>query len=209
MFTLKDLPDAFTYLLNKYYPAYIKAPKQFAKKQEIKFDITTFYADEYLQLIDSSLTGFNNSHFEGNLSLSKNELNFTAEVPQFKYQQYNFEEVKIRATGKGDSLLLVGNIRDIDINDSLHFPFAVFKINARNDSSKVTITTGASQAVEKANLNALVLTYSDGAEIEFDSSNFTVNGKTWSIDETGVLKFRRNIPANGQLLLSEGEQKYC
>ncbi|MGB3155483.1 MAG: hypothetical protein WBB06_12835, partial [Chitinophagaceae bacterium] len=207
MFTLKDLPDAFTYLLNKYYPAYIKAPKQFAKNQEIKFDITTFYADEYLQLIDSSLTGFNNSHFEGNLSLSKNELNFTAEVPQFKYQQYNFEEVKIRATGKGDSLLLVGNIRDIDINDSLHFPFAVFKINARNDSSKVTITTGASQAVEKANLNALVLTYSDGAEIEFDSSNFTVNGKTWSIDETGVLKFRRNIPANGQLLLSEGEQK--
>lgn len=62
--------------------------------------------------------------------------------------------------------------------------------------------------MEKANLNALVLTYGDGVEIEFDPSSFSVNGKAWTIDEAGVLKFRRNTAASGQLIITEGEQKY-
>ena len=65
----------------------------------------------------------------------------------------------------------------------------------------------SNQAVQKADLNALVLTYDDGVEIEFEPSTFTVNGKAWSIDETGKLKFRSNNPASGQLVLSEGDQK--
>ena len=206
-FNLLDLPNAFTYLLNKYYPAYVKAPKRFPRNQDIKFDFTTYYVDDYIQLIDSSLSGFNNSRFEGNLNLSKNELNLTAEVPQFKYGQFNFDEVKIFAKGTNDSLVLTGNTGNIKINDSLNIPQTVFHINARNDSSKVTINTGANQAVEKANLNALVLTYNDGVKIEFDPSSFTVSGKLWSIDESGELIFRSNNPASGQLVLTEGEQK--
>ena len=206
-FSVKDLPDAFTYLLNKYYPAYIKAPRLLSKNQDIKFDIITYNADEYFQLIDSSISGFNNSHFAGNLNLNRNELNFTADIPQFKYKQYIFNEVNVVAKGDNDSLVITGNTKNIRINDSLNIPLTTFHINARNDSSKVSIYTGANQTVEKANLNALVLTYSDGVEIEFDSSTFTVNDKVWTINENGVLKFRKNKPANGQLLLTEGEQK--
>ena len=206
-FSLTDLPAAFTYFLNKYYPAYIHAPKRLPKNQNIKFDITTSNADEYLQLIDSSLTGFNYSHFEGNLNLARNELNFNADVPQFKFKQYNFDEVKLVAKGNSDSLVLTGNTSKIRINDSLNIPLALFKINAHNDSSKVSIYTGANQTVEKADINAMVLTFDDGVEIEFDPSYFTVNGKTWTIDEGGKLKFRKNNPASGQLLLTESEQK--
>ena len=206
-FNLKDLPNSFTYLLNKYYPSYVKAPRTFSRNQDIKFDISTFYADEYLQLVDSSLSGFNNSHFKGRLNLNTDELDFTADVPQFKYREYNFDQVTLSAKGNNDSLVLTGNTRNIRINDSLNIPVAIFHINAHNDSSKVSIFTGTNQTVEKANINALVLTYNDGAEIEFEPSNFTINGKTWNIDENGVLKFRKNIPANGQLLLTEGEQK--
>jgi phage baseplate assembly protein gpV len=206
-YSLVDLPDAFTYFLQKYYPAYIKAPKSYTRNQDIQFNVTTYNAEEYLQLIDSRITGFNNSHFEGNLNLASNELNFTAEVPQFKFKQYNFDEIKISAKGNRDSLLLTGETRNIRINDSLNIPFAFFNINAHNDSSKVSINTGSNKAVEKADINALVLTYSDGVEIEFDPSSFTVNSKTWSIDESGVLKFRKNNPASGQLVLTEAEQK--
>ncbi len=206
-FNLAGLPDAFTFFLNKYYPAYVKAPKKYPANQNIKFNITTYNADEYLQLVDSSLTGFNNSHFEGNLNLANNELNFTAEIPQFKLKQYNFDEVKISAKGNSDSLVLTGETRNIRINDSLNIPFALFKVNARNDSSKVSINTGANQTVEKADINALVLTYDDGVKIDFEPSSFTVNGKTWTVDENGELEFRSNNPAKGQLVLREGEQK--
>ncbi len=206
-FSLANLPYAFSYFLNKYYPAYVKAPKRHPGNQEFKFDITTYNADEYLQLIDSSFRGFNNSHFEGNLNLANNELNFTAAIPQFKFKQYNFDDITLLAKGTADSLVVSGETRNIRINDSLSIPQALFHINASNDVSKVSINSGTSQAVEKANLNAVVLTYYDGVEIGFDPSSFTVNGKTWTIDESGTLIFRKNNPFSGELVLAEGDQK--
>ena len=209
-FSLHELPAAFTFILNKYYPAYIKAPAKLPRNQHIQFDIAALYADEFIQLIDSGISGFNNSHIAGSLNLGNNDVNFridTASIPQFKFRQYVFDDVNIKANGNNDSLIVTGNVRDIRINDSLHIAAAVFKIKARNDSSTVTINTGTNQAVEKASINALVLTYNDGVKIEFDPSNFTINGKTWTIDQNGELEFRRSKPAKGQLVLKEGEQK--
>ncbi len=206
-FNINELPDAFTFFLNKYYPAYIPAPRRYLRNQDFTFDITTYYADEYLQLIDSNFTGLNNSHFTGRINLAENLLNFTADVPQFKFKQFNFDDIKIIANGNSDSLVLTGETRNIKINDSLNIPQATFKVNASNDSSRVSILTGTNQTVEKADLNALVLTYNDGVKIEFDPSTFTINGKTWAIDESGELVFRSNNPASGLLVLSEGDQK--
>ncbi|HUR65947.1 MAG TPA: translocation/assembly module TamB domain-containing protein [Chitinophagaceae bacterium] len=206
-FNLADLPLSVTYLLNKYYPAYVKAPRRYPKDQDINFDIETYYVDEYLQLIDPSLVGFNNSIIKGNLNLARDELNLTADVPQFKYKGYNFDNVKLTATGRGDSLVLSGQTSTVRINDSLSIPQAIFRVSSRNDSSKVSILTGTNQQVEQANLNALVLTYHDGVKIEFDPSTFVVNGKTWTIDESGELVFRSNTPASGLLVLSDGQQK--
>ncbi len=206
-FTLEDLAPAFTHLLNKYYPAYVKAPTRLPSSQVISFDITTQYVDDYLRLIDSSISGFNNSHIYGNLNLANNELDMQAEVPQFNYKQYHFEDVKVTAKGTFDSLVVVGDAKNIRINDSLSIPLASFRIAARNDSSNVAITMGANQTVDQASINALVLTYNDGVKIEFDPSAFTINGKTWTIDQNGELQFRRNTPASGLLVLREGDQE--
>ena len=206
-FSLVDLPNTFTYFLNKYYPSYINAPKKLPVNQDITFTINTYNVDEYLQLIDSSFIGFNNTHFEGNVNLLKNELNFTAEIPQYKFKQYNFDVVKIVAKGNSDSLLLTGETSNIRINDSLNIPFALFRVNASHDKSILSINTGANQTVEKADINAVVFTYEDGVKIEFDPSSFTINGKTWTLDENGELEFRSNNPAKGQLVMREGDQK--
>ncbi len=206
-YSLEELPDAFTYFLSRYYPAYIKAPKKQPRYQDIRFDINTYYVDEYVQLLIPGITGFNNSHFEGTLNLARNELNFTADVPQLHYKQYNFDNVQFTAAGNYDSLVLFGKTNNIRINDSLNIPAADFTINARNDSSRVSIHAGANQNVEKGDLNALVQTYSDGVRIDMDPSSFTINGKLWTIDDGGELIFRKNNPAQGDLVLSEGEQR--
>ena len=205
-FDIADLPNAFQLLLNRYYPAYIKPPKRSPKNESFGFDITTRYIDEYIKLVDTTLSGFNDSHITGNLNLLANELNLNADVPQFKFRQYNFDDIKIAAAGRSDSLTLFGKAANIRINDSLSIPLAIFNIKARNDSSKVGIYTGASQTVDKASINAMVLTYNDGVKIEFDPSEFVVNGKTWNIDENGELQFRKNSPAIGLLVLREGDQ---
>lgn len=205
-FNINDLPNAFQLFLNKYYPAYIKPPKSYPRNESFQFDFTTNFIDDYIKMVDSTLSGFNYSHIYGDLNLGNNQLNLHADVPHFKFKQYNFDDVKLQAHGSFDSLSLTGIAKNIFINDSLNVPVATFKINARNDSSRVNITTGANQTVDKANLNALVLTYTDGVKIEFDPSDFVVNGKNWTIDESGELQFRKSAAASGQLVLREGEQ---
>jgi hypothetical protein len=207
-FAIRDLPDAFTLFLNRYYPAYIKPPKRLPENESFSFDITTQYnVDEYLRLFDSTLSGFNNSHFHGNLNTANNELVLNADVPQFKFRNYNFENVMLVAKGNRDSLSLSGTAYNIGLSDSVNISRAQFHVNARNDFSQVSIMTGTNQAINTANLNAMVHTYNNGVKIEFDRSTFAINGKTWTIDENGELEFRRNTPASGQLVLRESNQE--
>lgn len=206
-FSLQDLPASFTYFLNKYYPAYIKAPKKTPANQDIRFELHTFYLDDYMQLIDSGLMGLNNLNLKGQLNLAENKMGIEAELPQFRYRQFSFDDVKLIAEGNADSLGLSGQTGLIRINDSLTIPRSVFNINSRNDSSRVSIVTGSSQTVGKADLSALLLTYNDGVKIEFNPSTFTINGKTWTIDENGEVVLRTNTPASGLLVLSEGDQR--
>ncbi len=206
-FSIIDLPESFQLFLSKYYPAYIKAPKKIPANQVFSFEITTQFVEDYVRLADSSLSGFNYSHINGSLDTRNNLLNLQANIPQFKYGRQNFDDITLEAKGNFDSVTLSGSARNIYINDSLSVPIAIFNINGRNDSSKVSIYSGASQAVDKANLNALVLTYEDGVRIEVDPSSFVINSKTWTIDDGGSLEFRGNADASGQLVLREGDQE--
>ncbi|MET0393421.1 MAG: AsmA family protein [Chitinophagaceae bacterium] len=206
-FTIRDLPDAFRLFLHRYYPSYIEAPRKMPENVSLAFDLTTGYVDQYLLLADSSLTGFNNSQIRGSLNTATSELTLDANIPQFKYNRYSFDDVQLAARGDATNLALSGSAANIVISDSLNIPLAVFDINARNDSSKVRIKTGANQAIYQASLNAEVMTYSNGVRIEFDPSSFVVNGKTWTIDESGQLEFRSKVPVTGLLVLRESNQE--
>ncbi len=207
VFTIRDLPDAVKLFLNKYYPAYIQPPKKLPENQSLTFDITTRNVEDYIKIVDSSLSGFNYSHIYGNLNTGNNELKLTADVPQFKYGKYNFNNVEVVAQGTRDSLALRGGASNINVSDSINIPLVLFRINAHEDTSKVQIYTGASQGIRQADLNANVLTYNNGVKIEFDPSSFVVSGKTWTVDDNSELEFRKNIPASGQLVLRESTQE--
>ncbi|MDP4264144.1 MAG: hypothetical protein Q8941_16570 [Bacteroidota bacterium] len=206
-FNIRDLPDAFNLFLNKYYPAYIRPAKKIPENESFGFDFTTQYVDDYVKLVDSALSGFNNSHIYGSLNTANNELVLNAEVPQFKFKTYSFDDVKLSAKGNRDSLSLSGGAANISISDSVNIPLASFHIRARNDSSRVLITTSTNQAINQASLNAQVLTYNNGVKIEFNRSSFVISGKRWTIDENGELEFLSNVPASGQLVLRESNQE--
>ena len=206
-FNISELPNSFKAFLSRYYPSYIKAPLTAPRNQVFTFDIKTHYIEEYVHLIDSSLNGFNNSHITGSINTITNDLNVDAIVPFFKYRQYGFTDVGIKATGNYETLALSGNTSNITIGDSLNIPFATFDIVAQNDISNVKVYSGGNSTIDRANLNAIVRTYNDGVNITFEPSGFTINGKMWTIENKGELEFRKNSPAHGQLVLREGQQE--
>ena len=207
-FHIGDLPNAIQLFLNKYYPAYIKPPTHVITHQNFKFNLTTRQVDQIVQLLDPNLKGFNGSKIEGSLDLAQNNLELTAQVPQFIYHDhYAFNNTNIQAKGTLSQLDLAGSIENITVNDSISLPNTSFNLIAQNDSSRIKISTAANQAVTKANVNASVITYNDGVKIDFDTSSFVLSGKTWTIDKGGELSFRRNTRASGEVVLRENNQE--
>lgn len=205
-FDLTTLPKAFTVFLSRYYPSYIKAPLN-VKPQTFTFDITTGVVEDYLSLIDTSLTGFNNSHITGSLNTIANTMAIDADVPQFSYKQYQFSDVKLKGSGTLEKLLLTGQVNNAIVSEKLNFPQTTFTIEAQQDVSNITVTTTANQTINQASLSAQIKTFSDGLSVLFNPSSFVLNGKNWSIEQGGELNFRKNTVVQGQVLLKESNQE--
>ncbi len=206
-FDLETLPDAFMLFLNRYYPAYIKRPRNSIPNQDFTFNIETGSIEEYIKLVDNRLSGFNNSRINGSLNVANNLLKLYANVPEFSFNQYSFSDVELNGDGNLDRLSLTGSVNNAVINDSLVFPQTSFTINASNDVSDIVINTTANQTINKADVSAQVRTFSDGALVLFNPSSFVLNGKTWNIEQGGELDLRRNSIVQGTLVLRESNQE--
>lgn len=191
-FKILELPDAFKVFLNRYYPAYIPKPKYQVSDQDFTFLIKTKEVDEYVQLLDSKLKGFNNTTLSGNLNLAKNELNVNADVPEFEYDKKIFNSIKLTGKGNFEALDTKITTGDIVFNDSLHFPGTDLTIQSNNDVSTLHLKTSASKTLNGAELNATVKTLSDGVAIHFSPSSFIINDKKWQLAKDGELTIRKS-----------------
>lgn len=205
-FDIKALPKAFTLFLSRYYPAYIKAPVA-VTPQAFTFDITTGIVEDYVKLIDSSLTGFNNSHITGSLNTAANTMTVDADIPHIGYKQYDFSDLQLKGSGDLEKLTMTGQVGNAQVGDSLFFPTTSLSIRAQNDVSDITVNTSSNQAINQANLSAQIKTFSDGASVAFNPSTFVLNGKTWTVEQGGELNFRKNSVVQGQLMLRESNQE--
>ncbi|MEO8584286.1 MAG: translocation/assembly module TamB domain-containing protein, partial [Flavitalea sp.] len=205
-FSIQDLPASFQTFLNKYYPSYIKPSKKILTNENFSFVVTTKNVEEYINIIDSSLSGFNFSTLTGRINTKENLLDLNVEVPQFNYKNIAFYDVKLKATGLSDSLILESDIANVYITDSLNFPGTKIKLRSANDISDINIKTSANQTLNSANISAQVQTLPKGARIKFRESNFDVNGKTWTMDKDGELLLTEDLVSADRIRMYNGLQ---
>ncbi len=205
-FDLASLPESFSFFLSRYYPSYIKKPGNF-KPQAFDFNITTGVVEDYIRLLNPDLSGFNNSSIVGSLNTNANTMTIDADVPYLAFRQYEFSDVQLRGSGDLEKLMLNGQVNNAVVSETLNFPQTIFSIEAESDVSIFRLNTSANQAINEADLSARINTFSDGVTISFNSSNFVLNGKNWTIEQGGELNFRRNTIVQGQLILKESNQQ--
>jgi len=206
-FTILELPDAFKLFLSHYYPSYIKKPAYALNDQDFRFMIKTNDIDNYVQLIDPKLQGFNNTLITGDLRLKENELNINAAVPQFGYNGKMFNNIRLIGHGNLDTLVAKVDASDIVINDSLDFPSTNLDFSSHNDVSNISLTTSATQTLNKASLNASVQTMTNGVKIDFLPSSFVLNDKEWQIEKGGELVLEPAQIIASNIKLSQGNQE--
>lgn len=206
-YQIMELPDAFKIFLSRYYPAYIKRPGYIVKDQDFSFEIKTKEADQYFQLIDKRLRGFDNSIISGNLKLKDNDLNVRAEVPTFSYDGKVFNDIMLESHGTLDSLVTSVRVDDVAINDSLHLPNTNLHISSSKDTSLVSIVTSASKTISEASINARVLTLSNGVSIHFFPSSFILNDKKWQLEKDGEITFNNSRVSASEVKFMQGNQQ--
>lgn len=206
-FRILELPDAFRVFLNRYYPTYVSKPSYTVSDQDFSFLIKTKLVDDYVQLFDNRLRGFNFSTFSGNMKLAKNELNFKADIPEFEYDKKIFNNIVLES--KGDLNMLSTKIAagDISLNDSLNFPGSTLSIVSQNGTSVIQLKTSAGKTLSNAELNATVKTLSDGVSIHFSPSSFILNDKKWQLEKDGELTIRTNFVSASEVKFTQGNQE--
>jgi hypothetical protein len=206
-FSLRELPASFQTFLNRYFPAYIKPSKFKLQNENFSFVITTKNVDEYMNVINPNLAGFNSSTVSGRINSKENLLDVSAEVPEFKYKNFSFSNTVLKGRGTLDSLVVETTVADTYINDSLHLPETYLKINSANDLSQVRVKTSANTTLNAADIAARVQTLPDGVKIYFDPTTFVVNGKEWKIDKNGELVLSKNVVSAENVRIYSGEQE--
>ena len=206
-FSIKDLPASFQSFLNKYYPSYIKPAKTIPTNQNFSFVVTTKKVDEYIDLFEKDLKGFNNSGVSGRINSRNNLLDLNVDVPGFSYKKIAFNNLTLKGRGNQDTLSMETSIGEVWLSDSLHFPGTHIQMKSSNDISRIQVTTSANQTLNSANLSAQVLTLPTGVRIRFDPSTFDINSKAWVIDKGGELAFSSNIISADALHIHSGDQQ--
>ena len=206
VYNIFDLPDNFQVFLNKYYPAYINAPRRTPKDQVFSFELTTRNIEGYTQLLDKNITGFSNSKISGNINTPDTLFELDADVPFFAYKNYKFNNIAFKGNGDLDELTIDGDIGNISVSDSTNFPATKIKIVSKKDVSELSLNTRASNTLNELNFNATVYTFFDGVKIHLKPSDFVINDKRWALEQEGELVVRKNFVSADNIRFTQGEQ---
>ena len=205
-FSIHDLPASFQTFLNKYYPSYIKPAKALSANQNFTFVLTTKNVDEYIDLFNKDLKGFNNADVNGRIDTRKNLLDLSIDLPSFSYKSIVFDSLSLKGRGNMDSLSMTADIGQVYLNDSLHFPGTHIHLNSAADNSTLQVKTSANQTLNSANIAARVQTLPSGVRITFDPGTFDINNKTWNIEKDGMLSYENKILSADGFNVHNGDQ---
>ena len=185
-FKILELPNAFTFFLAKYYPAYFKAPKKLSE-QNFDFRIQTKEIDDFVQLFNNKLKGFSYADIKGSVHLNTYELFMDANIPSFSYDGKMFSNTSFMGKGNRESLNAVMLVDNIKFKDSLQFPKSKINVTASNNISNISLVTSANKTLDSAELNATITHLKEGIEIQFAPSSFVLNGNKWLLEKDGTI----------------------
>jgi hypothetical protein len=173
-FSIKDLPASFQTFLNKYYPSYIQPAKTVPTNQNFTFVITTKKVEDYIDLFDKDLKGFNNAGISGRIDTRSNLLDLNVDLPSFGYKTVSFDNLTLKGRGNLDTLSMEASIGEVFLSDSLHFPSTHIRLRSSNDLSDLQVKTSANQTLNSANISARVRTLPTGVRVTLDPSTFVI-----------------------------------
>ena len=207
-FSMKEFPNAATHFLAHYFPSSIVVRNNKSAPQDFEFRFKSNYIDAYINFFDSSIHGFNSSLIEGNFNSESQQSNLNISFPFVAYKNYQFQNLRINSASNFGQLNFLGMVDQIDVNDDIKIPFTKINMATQNDFSKLSLQTqSTNKNIPSGSIQTMIQSFNDGIAISFDSSQFVVNGKIWTIEKNGKLELRSNSNVQSEITLKESNQE--
>ncbi len=190
-FKLSTAHKTFQYYLSRYYPSIIKAPTDADTDESMQFSIRTKEIEPYLRIIDSNLVGFNNAALLGKIDVENKTLVLNANIPYGGYKSIRLNSFVMGASGSDEGTLAVlAQVGSLSFNDSLSFPQTRLVINTNQDTTNIKLQTESAGVLGDAQIEADLITRSNGLEAKFFQSSIIFNNKKWELNEGGYFEIR-------------------
>lgn len=205
-YSFMELPNAFKLFLNKYYPAYFKSPPAANAGQDFSFSFEFGDVDKVLKAFNNDIRGLNGTQVAGSLNTLSGQVSLNAAVPQGTYTNYGVRNLLLKANGDFNKIDMSVSIGEVLYNDSTIFTNPLVMASSGRDTSYVKVDLKAEDTTSLDGFYARLITVSDGVKVHFLNSNFTVNGRQWSMTPGNEVYWSENFLTVSDLRISRNDQ---
>ncbi|MGX5817002.1 translocation/assembly module TamB domain-containing protein [Chitinophaga lutea] len=206
-YSFMELPNAFRLFLNKYYPAYFKSPPPVNAGQDFSFAFKFGEVEKLMQAFTDDIRGLNGTQVSGSLNTLRGDVHLDAIVPYGSYAGMGVRNLLLKANGDFNRINVSAAIGEALYDDSTVFVNPLILASSGRDTSYVKVDLKAEDTTSLDGFYARLITVSDGVKIHFLNSNFTVNGKQWSMTPGNEIYWSEHFLTVDNLRISRNDQQ--
>jgi hypothetical protein len=205
-YSFMQLPDAFTLLLNKYYPSFFTAAPKSDIKQDFSFAFQFGQVDKLIRGFSKDITGFDNSAINGSLNTITGALSLNVNVPEAAYGKYKLEDLQLKSTGNFNKIDISTSIGKVYSADRVILQNPLILASSGRDTSYLKVDLQANDSSSLDGFYARVVTVQDGVKIAFLNNAFTVNDRQWNVTPGNEIYWSKHFLTVHNLQVTRNEQ---
>lgn len=206
IYSFMQLPDAFSLLLNKYYPSYFPSVPKANIQQDFSFAFQLGQVDKLIRGFSDKIYGFDNTTVEGSLNTIKGNLSLNVNVPKASYKNFHFEDLQVKGTGDFNKIDISTSIGKVSSGDRVWLQNPLILASSSRDTSFLKVDLQSQNASTLDGFYARVVTVSDGVKVNFLNSAFTVNERQWNVTPGNEIYWSKNFLTIHHLEVTRNEQ---
>lgn len=201
-----ELPDAFRFFLNKYYPSFFSAPANTNIREDFTFAFQFGEVDKLIRAFNTKISGFDQARVEGALNTIQGNVSLNASVPNARYEDYSIEDLQLKGSGNFNKIDVSTSISKVNSGDRVWMQNPLILASSGHDTSFIKVDLQAQDTSDLDGFYARVITVNEGVKINFLNSAFTVNQRQWNVTPGNEIYWSKHFLTVTNLRITRNEQ---
>ena len=213
-FNIEKIPARITQFITANYPAFanrigIKTTELLPDTARFDFTVELFQLQNLFQFFEEKLNGFDESKIEGSYDGYTNQLFLEVEVPSWKYQNIEFNDVYFRSKLKGsEGSLQVGVVETKFSETQKLSPVSLIGTIYEDTLEFLVISSNFYKILDNVNINGMLTIEPDSSlRVSFKSSELVILNQTWDINTANYLRIGDGKLETNNFILSNNDQQ--